>query len=348
MIRRTLFCLALAGCGLVLSAQEDTVRTRKGSAPVSVRVITKDYVKVERQFPSGVKEMKIPTAEMESIRFADGFEVRFQDGKMLRDNLLSSPRILPTLWCVRVEDVIDLTREELRQYYGDRLVDLVYRPYRTQFFTGVGKIGGGLLGNYIVRKKLNPSVWTDYTRRSYGTVYSAVGESSYDYRVEYSYGDLYPGWCALQYLFLGAFTVGFLDTSASLIGMRNLARRHDSMTGPSLGWTKAEFWGGTALTVAGLGTMGVYISRLAAHRQWYSYVRIDNGTVTDDDHVGEPASEMDLVGLFLGALAVNLGASAIQVSQTRLSAFRKLDGTPYAMQVNLGPAPSGYGLTVRF
>lgn len=57
---------------------------------------------------------------------------------------------------------------------------------------------------------------------------------------------------------------------------------------------------------------------------------------------------MDLVGLFLGALAVNLGASAIQVSQTRLSAFRKLDGTPYAMQVNLGPAPSGYGLTVRF
>ena len=53
-------------------------------------------------------------------------------------------------------------------------------------------------------------------------------------------------------------------------------------------------------------------------------------------------------GLLAGALAVNLGLSAIQLSQARLSGFRKLDGTPYAMQVDLGPAPSGYGLTVRF
>ena len=32
----------------------------------------------------------------------------------------------------------------------------------------------------------------------------------------------------------------------------------------------------------------------------------------------------------------------------RLSALHRLDGSPYALQVNIGPSPSGYGLTMRF
>ena len=346
---RILLCLALASCCSLLSAQEDTLRTWKWSAPVSVLNITGDYLHVERSFPSGVKEVKVPLKDVESLRFADGFEVRFQDGELIRDNLLSAPRIRSTLWCVRVEEVIDLTREELRQYYGDRLFDLVYHPYRAQFFTGLGKIGVGAAGEWLVRKKLNPTVWRSGYYRSYSESFNGLDTRTYEKRIDFSYGNLYPGWTAVQYFFAGAIFAGVVDCSVSLIGMRSLVRRHATMNGPSLGWTKAGFWSGTALTVAGVGAMGLFASRLAAHRQWNHQVVTINGTVTDEVHEGGlPASRNDDLGLFVGALVANLGISAIQLSQARLSAFRKLDGTPYAMQVNLGPAPSGYGLTVRF
>ena len=329
-------------------SQEDTIRTQKGIVPVSVQSFTSSALQVERSLPSGKKQMSIPYSELESVRFADGFEVRFQDGELIRDNLLSAPKYSSVLWSVKAEDAIDLTQDEIRQYYGDRLYQLSYRHYKAQFFTGLGKIGVGTAGYLATRKWLNPSVWLTVRLRSYGETTTSEGTLVSDTQLECSDGDLYPGWYAVENLFLGAVFAGVMDCSVSMVGMHFLRRNHETMTGPSLRWTKAEFWGGTALVAAGAGTMGIFASRLASHRKWHYYVSTVNGTVTKNVHEGEQASASDWYGLLAGAIVVNVGLSAIQLSQARLSSFRKLEGTPYAMQVDLGPAPSGYGLTVRF
>ena len=63
---------------------------------------------------------------------------------------------------------------------------------------------------------------------------------------------------------------------------------------------------------------------------------------------GERPSSWVKYALVGGALAANLGFSAIQLGASRLSTLNRLDGTPYALQVNIGPSPSGYGLTMQF
>ncbi len=329
-------------------SQVDTIRSRKGIVPVKVQSLASKSILVKRSLSSGEKLISIPTADVESVRFADGFEIRFQDGELIRDNLLSAPMFRSVLWSVQAEDAIELNQDEIRQYYGDRLYQLNYRPYRTHFFTGLGKVGVGTVGYLATRKWLNPSIWSSGSYNYYEE--TTVSGKTYvsETHIDYSDGDLYPGWYAVENLFLGAVVAGVLDCSVSMVGMKVLRRRHETMTGPSQGRLKAEFWGGTALVAAGAGTMGIFASRLASNRQWHHYVSTYNGAVTKDVHEGVRASHKDWYGLLAGAIVVNVGLSAIQLSQTQLSGFRKLEGTPYAMQVDLGPAPSGYGLTVRF
>lgn len=348
MKRKILACLALASCCFSLSAQQDTLRSRKGVIPVTVQSFKNNSVEVLRSMPSGQKTMSIPYSEMESVRFADGFEVRFQDGQLVRDNLLSAPKLSSRLWSVKAEDAIDLTQDEIRQYYGDRLYYQVFRPYRTLFFTGLGKIGVGAMGRYAMHRWGNPSVWMQGRISSSSTVVTGIDTYHTETQADYSYGDLYPGRMAVEDFFFCATLAGTLDCTASLIAMRHLRKRHETMTGPSLGRIKAEFWGGTALVATGLGAMGVFASRLNNHRQWYHYVKTVDGKVTQQTHEGEKASWNDYYGLLAGALVANLGISAIQLSQAQLSGCRKVDGTPYAMQINLGMSPSGYGLTMRF
>ena len=341
------FVLALT-CPLCAYSQVDTIRTQKGIVPVSIQSFESKSILVKRSFSTGEKRLLIPNTDVKSVRFADGFEVRFQDGQLIRDNLLSAPKYRSVLWAVLAEDAIELNQDEIRQHYGDRLYHLTYRPYRTQFFTGLGKIGVGAAGYLATRGWLNPSIWESHHYRWYSELTTSDGTVSSETLLDLDQGDLYPGWSAVENLFVGALFAGIMDCSVSLIGMKVLRRRYETMTGPSLSRVKAEFWGGTALVAAGAGTMGIFASRLASRRQWYHYVSTYNGKVTKSIHEGEPASRKDLYGLLAGAIAVNVGLSAIQFSQMRFSGFRKLEGTPYAMQVDLGPAPSGYGLTVRF
>jgi hypothetical protein len=63
---------------------------------------------------------------------------------------------------------------------------------------------------------------------------------------------------------------------------------------------------------------------------------------------GERPSSWVKYALIGGALAANLGFSAIQIGATRLSALHHLEGTSDAVQIHVGPSPSGYGLTMRF
>ena len=323
-------------------AQTDTLRSHSGGVvPVTIHSFGHQSIQVDRYYPDGKKRMSVPYSILESVRFADGFEVRFQDGELVRDNLFSAPKLRSRLWSLQAEDAIDLTQSEIRQYYGDRLYNLTYRPYKNQLKVGLIKALGGLAGYYIADHR-DPAIWTSSFH------YSSDPDPYNEVRVEESEGDLYVGWIAAKKLFMAAHFTGLLDSGISLMGLKTLYRRHETMKGPSLEWAKTEFWGGIALTAAGVGAMSVFASRLNDHCRWVHKYGYSLGQVWQDVHEGEPASKSDLNGLFWGALAVNLGVSAIQMGQARISGFRKLDGTPYAMQVDLGPAPYGYGLTVRF
>ena len=325
-------------------SQVDTVRAKKGTAPVIVQAFKHNALEVDRIFPSGRKLMSIPYSELESVRFADGVEIRFQDGEMVRDNLLYAPKFYSRLWTVKVEEVIDLTQGEIRQLYGDRLYFTEYRPNRARLMTGLGKIAGGFMG-FLVAAKTDPSRWGSRHRDYYdGARNSYPGERVVE---DYNYGNLNVGWISVDCLLLGAYLTGHVDQVSSLRRLRALARQREDMPAPTIKKAKAEIWGGTALTAAGLGTMCYFASQLNEHREWDHRFRSREGVVEVNIHQGEPASGWDVFGLFVGAVAVNLGISTFQMGQMRLSSFRKLE-TPYAMQVDLGPAPSGYGLTVRF
>ena len=335
----TIFVLALTW-SLSAYSQVDSVRTRKGVAPVVVQAFKHNSIEVDLLHPSR-RTMSIPYSDLEYVRFADGVEIRFQDGELIRDHLLYAPKFYSRLWTVKVEEVIDLTQSEIQQLYGDRLYYTSYRPNRAQIMTGIGKAVVGFFG-YIASARRNPTIWGSPHS------YSTLNDQWEKVQIEENEGKLSVGHLAVDGFFLGTFLTGFVEQASSAIELKALARQREDMTGPSLGKARAEFWGGTALAAVGVGTMGYFASRLNDHREWYHYVCSKEGVVTENIHRGEPASWKDLIGLYVGGFVVNLGLSAMQLGQARLSGFRKLEGTPYAMHVDLGPAPSGYGLTVRF
>ena len=340
LLQISIFVLALTW-PLSAFSQVDTVKTVKGAAPVVVQAFKHKSIEVDRMLPTRKMTMSIPYSELEYVRFADGVEVRFQDGELVRDNLLSAPKFYSRLWTVKVEEVIDLTQSEIRQLYGDRLYYTSYRPNRTRLMTGLGKVAGGLMG-FVGAVRSDPTVWG--TPESY----TVLGSDFARIHTEKNVGHLSVGWLSVESLFLGTLLTGFVDQAAAAMELKALARQREEMTVPSLRKARMEFWGGTALAAVGVGTMGYFASRLNDHREWYHFVSSTNGVVTERIHRGEPASMKDMLGLLVGGFVVNLGISAMQLGQTRFSGFRKLEGTPYAMQVDLGPAPSGYGLTMRF
>ena len=341
-----LFLLVLAlTWPLSALAQTDTLRGKNHSVvPVTVQSFSYKAVRVDRLYSYEKKAMEIPYTDLESVKFADGFEVRFQDGKLVRDNLLSAPNYYSRLWTVKVEEVIDLTQSEIRQLYGDRLYFTEYRPNKTRLLTGLGKVAVGFLG-FVAAGCTDPTVWDSKHSSSFKRHWDGHSEMV---KEDYSKGNLNVGWLSVDCLLLGTFLTGFVDQASSHRRLKALARQREDLPGPTLKKAKTEIWGGTALTAAGAGTMYFFASRLNNHREWYHHFLSNNGVVEKDIHQGEPASGWDLFGLFAGAVAVNLGISTFRMGQTRLSAFRKLDAMPYAMQVDLGPAPAGYGLTVRF
>lgn len=339
-----IFVLALTW-PLSVRAQMDSVQTRKGAAPVIVQAFKHNALEVERQFPDGRKLLSIPYSDLEYVRFADGVEIRFQDGEMVRDNLLYAPKFYSRLWTVKVEEVIDLTQSEIRQLYGDELYITEYRPNRARLITGLGKIAGGFVG-FLAAACADPTRWGSKHRDYYQGAYNSYpGERIVE---DYNYGNLNIGWISVECLLLGTYLTGHVDQVSSVMRLKALARQRQEMPAPTMKKAKAEIWGGTALMAAGAGTMCYFASQLNEHREWDHRFRSRDGVVEENIHRGEPASGWDVFGLFVGAVAVDLGLSTFHMGQRRLSSLRKFDRMPYAMQVDLGPAPSGYGLTVRF
>jgi len=333
----------------VCSAQTDTLIGKWGEAiPVKVKSFTKNGLRVDRQMKTvDDKLMHVKYTDLNALRFTDGFEVRFQDGALVRDNLLSAPSFRRSFMDVRAEGVLTLTQDELRQYYGFRNYDIVFKPYRNQFYTGFVKMGGGLLG-FVASTELCEAWWSSGSQ----SVWSVNGEEKELLRRYYfEEGSLRPFWSMAAYFFLGTMVDGLVDCTVSELGHRKLFKHPEDVTVPTVAGTKGLLWGGIALSAAGIGALTLSYVDLKAHSQWDYRKTVPAGV--DPDTVeytkdGERPSSWVKYALIGGALAANLGFSAIQFGAIRLSALYHLEGTPDAVQIHVGPSPSGYGLTMRF
>ena len=322
-------------------AQADSIWL-KGIAPAQVTALKvyHKYVRAKRWMSHEEKLLKIPYERMDSLRYADGFKIRFKDGALVRDNLLEAPNMQATLSLLLAEKTIPLTQDEIRRYYGDRLYSLVYNPYRLRGSVDAVKIVTGLTGSILIWTFKRP-VWY-----SYNTQYADDLERTH--YLQYSYGNFSLGWLVASTCMQGLLFGGIADAIISNYQMNHLQRTRETYQEPSLARARWEFWGGAALTAAGVGAMALCAAQLSRHTYWEHYIDTVGGKVFDEKHEGEPASKGFVYGMLLGGTAISMGLSLLQFGQHRLSAFKKLEGTPYAAQFSVGPTLSGYGLTVKF
>jgi hypothetical protein len=346
MKRVLTFCTLLMTIYGSAYAQVDSLRHRFGGVtPVKIETVTPNSVRVKRINQAYENQtLNIPLSEVTSLRFADGFEVSFRDGQMVRDNLLSAPKFKTAFLSVLAEDAIALKQDEIRQYYGDPLYLQVYKPYRTHFYSGLVKIGAGI-GGFALCAKFNPTVWDYNAGGTYTT--GPNGNFVYLWRMT-DKGTLSPGF-RLGWAFLGGLaTVGFLDCATSFFGLNELNHRRESWAGIPTSRARAEFWGGAALTAVGVGVTAFYTERLTHYREWNIMVEKIDDVVTKEIRDGERAPSSLFWGQYCGCIVMNLGISLLQLGGTHLSAIKRLEGTPYAIRADVGPTTSGYGLTVSF
>lgn len=337
--------LLLAGSFMVRAQEATLYGTQKWVTSAKVKSMSKDKVHLDKTGSFSEKTLNIPFTELDSLRFADGFTIRFRDGTLIRDNVMQAPSFKASFMDVRAEGVLSLTQDEIRQYYGPWNYELVYLPYRKQFMTGIGKIGVGALGHIISNHFCS---WYTMTVPDFCYYQEPGMPMTQTTRV---YGKVTPVPATLSTFFVGMAVGGLVDCGVSVIGQRQLNRYGDQRAAPSPTSAKTLFWSGVALSLSGLAAMGVSFAQMQTHQSWSaSYRTVVSGEPMEFTPVieGEPLPDWVKYSLFGGAVVANLGFSAIQLGQTRLSAIRRLDGSPYAMQVNIGTSSSGYGLTVRF
>ena len=340
----SLTCL-IALMTLALSARaqsSDDVLFGSGRDVVSAKVTSIGNGKIHAKRQSGTesRSLVVPFSAVDSIRFADGFRLRFQDGAPVRDNLLSAPFYEESLMRVKAEGVLALTPEETRSYYGPGYYDLVYKPYRSQVLTGIGKLGAGVLGSLISfpQRFSSSSSSMDYIP----TEGLSVDRWPAHYQKTVTYD---PIWTTSSMFFLGMGVAGVVDCVVPYFGYRNSLRTaKDDRALPTKASSRGLFWGGIAASVVGLGGMAVSYVELKAHP-----TRTAEATVAQHtDPNLKTEIPWALYTMFGSAVVANLGFSAVQLGAARLSAYRHLDGSPYAMLVDMGPTPGGYGLQIWF
>ena len=341
-MREVILLIICLVASISLKAQEGSEATdilygsNRDVVAATVTSIGNGKVHIKRQ--SGA--MVIPFADLDAIQFADGFRLGFRNGELLRDNLLSAPSFEESLIRVKAEGVLALTQEEMRSFYGSDFYYAVYRPYRAQTLTGFGKLGVGILGSLISFPQARwgsghmESVPTEgLDKMKWPNRYTEI--TNYD-----------PFWMASSMFFMGMTLAGIADCAIPYFGFRKSLRIPvEERPLPTAASSKGLIWGGAALSVLGIGGFAASCMELKSHPSRSAEITLPHSEPWPVLKTEIPWAVFTMAG---SALVAHLGFSAIQLGATCLSALHRLDGTPYAMQVNIGPSPSGYGLTARF
>ena len=294
-------------------------------------------LKVNMEHTSADRTVEIPLEDIASIRFADGFELPFSQGKPVRSGLLSAPHFTSASSSIYAQGMIPLSQEEIRTLYGETLYRYGYRTFRRVQWAGLAKAGVGIAG-WAVSHSLNPSEWVNIRVDDHNHAISSLSGT------DVTKGDLYPDWLAAGAFFTGLAVAGFTDCwMSSNLQQRMLGHYLAGDPFPSRREITVRYVGGAALMAAGLGTMAGCYDHLNRHRTWLWEGRENLGKEGET-----PVSKMVWIYMAGGAFLTHFGVSMIEVGALESRLRKHSADRPMALHCSFGVAPSGYGLTLQF
>lgn len=247
-MKKTILLLALVLIGLIpATAQVDTVFFKQDEfflGKVTDIRSQGNKLSIQRVKDPYAKQLKFPLTNVTKVHFADGFHLNFKDGKPVRDNLLSSPKIIAEDNKIMAEGLVRLNNNEIKTLLGDRAYTLGYQAGNQLYKSGAWLFGiGTLFGGSSVLAILIPD---PITRRDL------------DYRLkETSLGSKEgsPGFIA-GICFTGGLVIsGLLTMRAGHLSIEKALNQRDQieLVSPRKAWTELGL--GLAGTGAGFGMM---------------------------------------------------------------------------------------------
>ena len=333
--------------GQTWSVSRLTVNNRSVKAVLQGHPISRQSERTPSYSVSGInlesRSVSIPPKDIAAICFADGFDLPFHEGVPSREQLLRAPTFKTSFNTVFSEGLFPLTQDEIRTLYGETLYRYGYTQYRRYFWSGVGKIGLGVLG-VILTKHKDPTEWVMLRYHSDINRYisSLTG-------TDFTRGNLYPGWLTAEAFFTGQIIGGFVDGCLAGVMQQHLGRTYKDWKPLTQSQINARYIGGAGLITAGLGTMAGCYVHMDRNRQWY-WAKSDNR----GEEGQKPIKKTSWLLMAGGAVLTHFGVSLIEQGAIE-SQLRKHTETGseagsglYGCQLSLGPAAHGYGLTLTF
>lgn len=308
-----------------LSAEADgvySIKTREGAKivqPVLEPILQKDFSMTRSYNLRGLN-----SAMMEQLVFADGFRLRFVDGKMDRSQLLLANQYKSSNSVLLAEGVIPLNESETKSLLGDEAYYLGRRVYMGQRVAGGVKAMSGAVLFFISRSIL---------RKAYNVPFRADGHVWIRN----------PQW-------LGAFCYSSVSIFYGLgerayfeRAIQKLANDRTSFTPLTKGqYTTCALVGGGLVAsgafVMWLGHQQLMKKRTKQYGLWYD--------VNGNYHYAHTIANLTLTSWLVpisGALLMNLGISGITYGLGGLSGYHRLKR---AKEPQLSFSPTPYGISV--
>lgn len=325
-------------------AQKDTIVTHSGERyGVTVKGFVENaldrYVDVSPYMNErGQYVTRCPGGLVDRIVFADGFAIRMKDGKVVRDNITEAPRYTGGMTSIQMEGVMPLSSKESRELLGEYAYHLGFVPYKRQARAGLFKTVVGIPVSgwlYFRGLRMNRHGSEDVLDESM----NVTGKKEWEEQSPWN----------TVFLFSASMGVtGLAEMGLANLGISRLATDYKDYSGPSVG----SSWRRVAV---GAGLVGIGVSMMA-----YGTVQMDrkgywcnewkyllDGTVTHIDH-GEKPGPLWLWSL-AGAVLTNLGTAELTYGINCLHGHSALKKAGLGdLSASIGPAPSGYGLTLQF
>lgn len=294
----------------------------------------------------------LPRNYVSKIVFSDGFIVEFsKDGEVVRDRLLEAPMFKAKGSLIYAEGVVPLNEDETSQYFDADRYYLSFKSERTKYLTGMmqlftGGAGFGLCAflETPVTLGLNKDIWYrtyDNSIVFHGVTIQRTTPLNVKDRVIFS-GHLVPYMVTAEFFTFTTLVSGITNIITSSMALKKINARNNKPA-PTLSSTKAQYWTGIGLTVAGAGALiGGYLD-FNTHKDWYIE---HNPDPRYESHNGDAPIAGPILAL-AGSVLMNIGVTEFTVASTRLKGYQKIGNTaPIAL--SCGPTPTGYGMTLTF
>lgn len=242
-MKKTILLLALVLMGLTpAAAQVDTVFFKQNDyflGKVTDIRSQGNKLSIQRIKDPYAKQLKFPLKNVTKIHFADGFHLNFENGKPVRDHLLSSPQMLVEDNRIMAEGLVRLNKNEIKTLLGDRAYTLGYQAGNSLYKSGALLFG---ISTFVFAEKG-------------GFLITLPDPVNREFSLEENLKSAGPESVAVFSFVGGAIISGLIIMRAAHLNIEKILANPDQieLVSPRKAWT--EFGLGVAGTGAGFGLM---------------------------------------------------------------------------------------------